>query len=131
MSTLEGLDDDCITESSDIYNRLTLRVKYQNPYVGHTESLTNGGGPSYCSGPTMDDSSHQRKNNSHINRFKPGKVCKRNNDELQIILLIVEKLMTKTLIKNPIYTQSLANMLAKKRVLTIKSKNNRKLAEKR
>lgn len=82
---------DHATESSDIYNRLTLRVKYQNPYVDHAESLIYGGGPSYCSGPTMDKSSHQRKKHSHINRFKPGTVCKENNEELQTHIVDIGK----------------------------------------
>lgn len=89
-STTEGFDM-YDTESSNIYNRLTLRVNNQNPSVGHTGSLTTSGSPPYCSRPTLDESSHQTKNNSRINRFTPDTVSKRNNEELQTHIVDIGK----------------------------------------
>lgn len=83
--------DDCNTESSDIYNRLTLRVKHQNPSVGHTENLTTSGSPSYCAGPTSDEPSHHRKKNSNINNISPITVCKKNKKKLQTHVVDIGK----------------------------------------
>lgn len=83
--------DDCNTESSDIYNRLTLRVKHKNPSVGHTENLTTSGSPSYCAGPTSDEPSHHRKKNSNINNISPITVCKKNKKKLQTHVVDIGK----------------------------------------
>lgn len=83
--------DNCNTESSDIYNRLTLRVKHQNPSVSHTENLTTSGSPSYCAGPTSDEPSHHRKKNSNINKISPITVCKKKNEELQTHVVDIGK----------------------------------------